>query len=63
MALRESWFGFAGPCRITCLITCLITLPLAGTASAQSSDYPSRAVTMISDAAPGSAPDIDARFT
>jgi tripartite-type tricarboxylate transporter receptor subunit TctC len=63
MALRESWFGFAGPCRMTCLIICLITLPLAGTASAQSSDYPSRAVTMISDAAPGSAPDIDARFT
>ncbi|MGB8743227.1 MAG: tripartite tricarboxylate transporter substrate binding protein [Xanthobacteraceae bacterium] len=63
MALRESWFGFAGPCRMTCLIICLITLPLPGTASAQSSDYPSRAVTMISDAAPGSAPDIDARFT
>jgi tripartite-type tricarboxylate transporter receptor subunit TctC len=55
MALRESWFGIAG--------LCLITLPLASTASAQSADYPNRTVTMISDAAPGSAPDIDARFT
>ena len=38
-------------------------LPLAGSAWAQSGDYPTRPVTMISDAAPGSAPDIDARFT
>jgi tripartite-type tricarboxylate transporter receptor subunit TctC len=55
MTLREYWFRIAG--------LCLITLPLAGTAWAQSSDYPNRPVTMISDAAPGSAPDIDARFT
>jgi tripartite-type tricarboxylate transporter receptor subunit TctC len=55
MTLREHWFRIAG--------LCLITLPLAGSAWAQSGDYPTRAVTMISDAAPGSAPDIDARFT
>jgi tripartite-type tricarboxylate transporter receptor subunit TctC len=55
MTLRKYSFRIAG--------LCLITLPLAGTAWAQSSDYPTRTVTMISDAAPGSAPDIDARFT
>ena len=55
MTLREHWFRIAGLCQIT--------LPLAGSAWAQSGDYPTRAVTMISDAAPGSAPDIDARFT
>jgi tripartite-type tricarboxylate transporter receptor subunit TctC len=59
MTLREYWFRIAGPS----LITCLVTLPLAGSAWAQSTDYPTRTVTMISDAAPGSAPDIDARFT
>lgn len=42
---------------------CLMTLPAAGAAFAQAGDYPNRPVTMISDAAPGSAPDIDARFT
>src|SRR6202046_5698062 len=55
MTLREHWFRIAG--------LCLITLPLAGSAWAQSGDYPTRPGTMISDAAPGSAPDIDARFT
>src|SRR3984885_1478033 len=55
MTLREDWVRIAG--------LCLITLPLAGSAWAQSGDYPTRPVTMISDAAPGSAPDIDARFT
>lgn len=35
----------------------------AGAAHAQSGDFPSKPVTMISDAAAGSAPDIDARFT
>jgi tripartite-type tricarboxylate transporter receptor subunit TctC len=55
MTSREHWFRIAG--------LCLITLTLAGSAWAQSGDYPTRPVTMISDAAPGSAPDIDARFT
>src|SRR3984885_6462126 len=55
MTLREYWFRIAG--------LCLITLPLAGTAWAQSSDYPNRPGKMISGASPGSAPDIDARFT
>src|ERR1700722_17773862 len=49
------WFRIAG--------FCLMTLPVAGAAFAQSGDYPSKPVTLISDAAPGSAPDIDARFT
>jgi tripartite-type tricarboxylate transporter receptor subunit TctC len=59
MMLREYWFRIAD----ASLITCLITLPLGGAAWAQSGDYPNRPVTVISDAAPGSAPDIDARFT
>jgi tripartite-type tricarboxylate transporter receptor subunit TctC len=42
---------------------CLIGLTAAGTAFAQTADYPTRPVTVISDSAPGSAPDIDARFT
>jgi tripartite-type tricarboxylate transporter receptor subunit TctC len=49
------WFRIAG--------LCLMTLPGAGAALAQAGDYPNKPVTMISDAAPGSAPDIDARFT
>lgn len=38
-------------------------LPTLRAAFAQSGDYPNKPVTMISDSAPGSAPDIDARFT
>src|SRR6201993_30275 len=38
-------------------------LPALRPAFAQSADYPNKPVTMISDSAPGSAPDIDARFT
>ena len=42
---------------------CLMGLPAAGAAFAASGDYPTKPVTLISDSAPGSAPDIDARFT
>ncbi len=41
----------------------VLTSSAAGTALAQAGDYPNKPVTVISDAAPGSAPDIDARFT
>ena len=48
-------------CRIAAL--CLsMTLPAAGAARAQAGSYPDKPVTVISDAAPGSTPDIDARF-
>jgi tripartite-type tricarboxylate transporter receptor subunit TctC len=40
----------------------LMTLTAAGAAPVQAGDYPDKPVTVISDAAPGSTPDIDARF-
>jgi tripartite-type tricarboxylate transporter receptor subunit TctC len=49
------WFRLLG--------LCMTMLPLAGAAFAQADDYPNRLVTVVSDSAPGSAPDIDARFT
>jgi len=49
----RNWFRIAG--------LCLLTVPAAA-AQAQSGDYPTRPVTLISDAAPGSAPDVDTRF-
>ena len=66
MTWCRNWFRLAG--------LGVMALPLAGVAFAQmafaqpafaqsAGDYPNRPVTMISDAAPGSAPDIDARFT
>jgi tripartite-type tricarboxylate transporter receptor subunit TctC len=39
-----------------------LALAAAPTAHAQADDYPAKAVTIISDAPPGSAPDVDARF-
>jgi tripartite-type tricarboxylate transporter receptor subunit TctC len=48
------WFGMAG--------LCLLTLPAAVAAHAQAGNYPNKPVTIISDAAPGSTPDVDARF-
>ena len=47
-------FGIAG--------LCLLTLPAAVAAHAQAGNYPNKPVTIISDAAPGSTPDVDARF-
>ncbi len=41
---------------------CLVALPAATAAHAQADNYPNKAVTIISDAAPGSTPDVDARF-
>ena len=41
---------------------CLAALPAAVAAHAQSGNYPDKAVTVISDAPPGSTPDVDTRF-
>jgi tripartite-type tricarboxylate transporter receptor subunit TctC len=41
---------------------CLMTLPFAVVAHAEAGNYPERPVTLISDSAAGSAPDVDARF-
>jgi tripartite-type tricarboxylate transporter receptor subunit TctC len=56
-------FRLAGLCVMALPLTGILAAVLTGTAFAQSGDYPNKPVTMISDAAPGSAPDIDARFT
>jgi tripartite-type tricarboxylate transporter receptor subunit TctC len=44
------------------LMLCLVALPAANAAYAQAGDYPNKPVTIISDAAAGSTPDVDARF-
>jgi tripartite-type tricarboxylate transporter receptor subunit TctC len=49
------WFHIAG--------LCLLTLPAASVAQAQAGNYPDKAVTIISDASPGSTPDVDTRLT
>jgi tripartite-type tricarboxylate transporter receptor subunit TctC len=54
MGTYRYWLGLAG--------LCFLTLPAGPVGQAQAGDYPDRPVTVISDAAPGSAPDIDARF-
>jgi len=41
---------------------CLLTLAAAPAAYAQAGNYPDKPVTLISDAAPGATPDVDARF-
>jgi len=41
---------------------CAMALPAAAAAHAQAGSYPTRTVSIISDAAPGSTPDVDARF-
>ncbi|HXW42157.1 MAG TPA: tripartite tricarboxylate transporter substrate binding protein [Xanthobacteraceae bacterium] len=43
-------------------VLCLTALPAARAAPAQAGNYPDKPVTVISDAAPGSTPDVDARF-
>jgi tripartite-type tricarboxylate transporter receptor subunit TctC len=48
------WLSIAG--------LCLLTLPAAPAARAQAGNYPDKPVTIISDAAPGATPDVDARF-
>jgi tripartite-type tricarboxylate transporter receptor subunit TctC len=48
------WFRIVG--------LCLMALPAATAAHAQADNYPNKTVTIISDAAPGSTPDVDARF-
>ncbi len=54
MMAHLHWLRIAG--------LCLLTLPLACAALAQSGDYPTKAVTIISDAGAGAAPDVAARF-
>ena len=51
---HRDWFSIA------CL--CLLTLPAASVAHAQAGSYPDKPVTVISDAAAGATPDVDARF-
>ena len=48
------WIGIAA--------LALLTLPACSTAHAQAGNYPNRTVTIVADAAPGSTPDVDARF-
>ena len=50
----RNWFRGAG--------LGLMALTAAGAAPVQAGDYPDKPVTVISDAAPGATPDIDARF-
>lgn len=51
---RRDWLGMVG--------LCLIAVTAASAAHAQAGNYPSKAVTIISDAPPGSTPDVDTRF-
>lgn len=48
------WFRIVG--------LCLMAVAAATAAAAQADRYPNKTVTIISDAAPGSTPDVDARF-
>ena len=41
---------------------CLLTLPTVPAANAQAGNYPDKPITIITDAAPGATPDVDARF-
>jgi tripartite-type tricarboxylate transporter receptor subunit TctC len=66
MTWCRNWFRLAGLGVMALSLTGMVfaQMTFAQPAFAQSAgDYPNRPVTMISDAAPGSAPDIDARFT
>jgi len=54
MEIRRYWL------RMTALT--LMAMPAATTTHAQADNYPDKPVTVISDAAPGSTPDVDARF-
>ena len=52
--MKGRWFSIAG--------MCLLILPVASVAYAQAFNYPFKPVTIISDAAAGTAPDVTARF-
>lgn len=54
MSSIRHWLGIAG--------LCLLALRPASLAHAQADSYPTKPVTIISDAAPGSTPDVDCRF-
>ncbi len=54
MTKRRYWICIAG--------LCLLALPPAPAAYAQAGTYPNKAVTIISDSAPGASPDVVVRF-
>ena len=54
MTARRHWLRFAG--------LCLLMLPTMSAAYAQGGNYPAKPVTIISDAAAGSAPDVTVRL-
>jgi tripartite-type tricarboxylate transporter receptor subunit TctC len=49
-------------CLLGVAATAALTLGIVAAAHAQAGDYPTKPVTIISDAAPGATPDVDARF-
>jgi tripartite-type tricarboxylate transporter receptor subunit TctC len=51
-----------GHCHRWFRIACVLSLSATGALQARAGNYPDRLVTVISDAAPGATPDIDARF-
>jgi tripartite-type tricarboxylate transporter receptor subunit TctC len=59
---RRTWLGRYW---LNVIGLCLMALPAAGAAQAQAQadNYPNKAVTILSDAPPGSTPDVDTRFT
>ncbi len=60
----RNWLPSASICVLATIVLATIvlaTMPLSA-APAQAADYPDKPVTIISDAAPGSTPDVDARF-
>lgn len=54
MKAHRGWLRVAG--------FCLLLVPAASAAHAQTGDYPSKVVTVISDAGAGAAPDVVTRF-
>jgi tripartite-type tricarboxylate transporter receptor subunit TctC len=60
-AVREKIMQMLGKLAGFCSLG-LLTFALGSVAHAQADTYPNKAVTIISDAAPGSTPDVDARF-
>ncbi|HEU5272699.1 MAG TPA: tripartite tricarboxylate transporter substrate binding protein [Xanthobacteraceae bacterium] len=56
MKRSRAWFAIANGYLLGCV------LAVAATTAAPAQDYPSKPVTIICDAAPGSTPDVDTRF-
>jgi tripartite-type tricarboxylate transporter receptor subunit TctC len=62
MTRVRCWIGIAGRSWVAVAALHGLTLPAAVVAYAQAGNYPARPVTIISDSAPGAAPDVAARF-